>query len=104
MISGPFDCSLGYNPAKMNNQREGEDFFYGVYGAANEGVLTKIRRETYGEDLGQFSWITADELRKFLRNLDLNAYSHVLDVACGSGGPAFFTAQTLGCHGPASKF
>ena len=82
----------------MNNQREGEDFFYGVYRASNEGVLTKIRRETYGEDLGQFSWITADELRKFFRKLDLNADSHVLDVACGSGGPALFTAQTLGCH------
>ena len=47
----------------MNNQREGEDFFYGVYRASNEGVLAKIRRETYGEDLGQFSWITADELK-----------------------------------------
>ena len=23
----------------MNNQREGEDCFYGVYGASNEGVL-----------------------------------------------------------------
>jgi ubiquinone/menaquinone biosynthesis C-methylase UbiE len=82
----------------MNNQREGEDFFYGVYGALHEGVLTKIRRETYGEDLGQFSWITADELRKFFRKLDVDAESYVLDVACGSGGPLLFTVQTLRCH------
>jgi len=82
----------------MNNQREGEDFFYSAYRESNEGVLAKIRRETYGEDLGQFSWITADELRKFLRQFNLNFESRVLDVACGSGGPALFTAQTLGCH------
>ena len=82
----------------MNNEREGEDFFYGVYRASNEGVLAKIRRETYGEDLGQFSWITADELRKFFRKLNLDVESRVLDVACGSGGPALFTAQTLGCQ------
>jgi cyclopropane fatty-acyl-phospholipid synthase-like methyltransferase len=82
----------------MDNQREGEDFFYGVYRASNEVVLAKIRRETCGEDLGQFSWITADELRKFFRKLDLDIESRVLDVACGSGGPALFTAQTLGCQ------
>jgi ubiquinone/menaquinone biosynthesis C-methylase UbiE len=82
----------------MNSQRKGEDFFYGVYRASNECVLAKIRRETYGEDLGQFSWITADELRKFLHQLNLNSESHVLDVACGSGGPALFIAQTLGCQ------
>jgi cyclopropane fatty-acyl-phospholipid synthase-like methyltransferase len=82
----------------MNTQRESEDFFYGAYRAANEGVLAKIRRETYGEDLGQFSWITADELRKFFRKLELDAGSHVLDMACGSGGPALFTAQSIGCQ------
>lgn len=82
----------------MKNQSEGESFFYNVYGASDEGVLTKIRRETYGEDLGQFSWITADELRRFFCKLELDAKSRLLDVACGSGGPAFFAAQTLGCQ------
>lgn len=72
--------------------------FYDSYGAWEGSVHAQIRRETYGEDLGQFSWITADEFRKFFRQLNLKADSHVLDVACGSGGPAIFTAQTVGCH------
>ena len=61
-------------------------------------MLGEIRRETYGEDLGQFSWITSDELRKFLGRLQLTADSHVVDVACGSGGPALFIAKTTGCR------
>jgi SAM-dependent methyltransferase len=47
--------------------------------------------------MGQFSWTTADEFRRFFRQLELTAESHVLDVACGSGGPALFTAQITGC-------
>lgn len=53
-----------------------ETIFY-VYGEFDRTVLGEIRRETYGEDLGQFSWLTADELRKFLGRLKLNAKSHV---------------------------
>ncbi len=52
----------------------------------------------YGEDIGRFGWITADELRSFLVRLQLGADSHLLDVACGSGGPAVFMAQTTGCR------
>ena len=75
----------------------GSSTFYS-YGDFDHGILAEIRRETYGEDLGQFSWITADEFRKFFRQLELDARSRVLDVACGSGGPAIFVAQTTGCH------
>ena len=71
--------------------------FY-TYGDFDHGLLAEIRRETYGEDLGQFSWITAEEFRKFFRRLELDARSRVLDVACGSGGPAIFVARTTGCH------
>jgi SAM-dependent methyltransferase len=71
---------------------------YSAYGDFEQDILAQIRRETYGEDIGQFSWITADEFRRFFHRLDLHAGSHVLDVACGSGGPAIFMAQTTGCH------
>ena len=77
-------------------ERQGSIFY--VYGEFEQDVLREVRRETYGEDIGQFSWITADEFRKFFRQLDLDAESHLLDVACGSGGPALFAAQTIGCH------
>ena len=74
-----------------------DSIFY-VYGEFDRGVRAEVRRETYGEDLGQFSWTTADELRKFFTRLQLNADFHVLDVACGSGGPALFLADTVGCR------
>ena len=70
--------------------------FY-AYGEFGQGVLAEIRREAFGEDIGQFSWIIADELRRFLAELQLTENSHLLDVACGSGGPALFAAETLGC-------
>ena len=76
-------------------EREGSMFY--AYGEFDQGVLATVRRETYGTDIGQFSWITADEFRKFFRQLDLSAKSHLLDVACGSGGPALFAAETMGC-------
>jgi SAM-dependent methyltransferase len=72
--------------------------FYSAYANFEQAVLAQVRSETYGEDIGQFSWLTADEFRRFFSRLDLDANSDVLDVACGSGGPAIFMAQTTGCH------
>jgi SAM-dependent methyltransferase len=56
-----------------------------------------IRAEVFGEDIGQNSWLTADELRVFCEWLELSASSEVLEVASGSGGPALFMAATTGC-------
>ena len=85
---------------KLTNE-EGErraDSIFSAYAHFEQDILAQIRRETYGEDIGQFSWLTADEFRGFLHLLDLDAGSYVLDVACGSGGPAIFMAQTTGCR------
>src|SRR3954469_16265600 len=78
--------------------KHGGTFFDAAYNKADRTILAEIRRETFGEDIGQFSWITADELRKFCGRLQLTADSHLLDVACGSGGPAMFIAQSTGCR------
>ena len=42
--------------------------------------------------------MTADEYRRFFRLLELNQDSHVLDIACGSGGPALYMARETGCR------
>ena len=60
-------------------------------------VLAQVRAETFGEDIGQNSWLTADEYRKFFEWLRLSPSSSVLDVGSGSGGPALFLARTVGC-------
>jgi SAM-dependent methyltransferase len=63
---------------------------------AGFGVRDQVRQATYGDDIGQSGWVTADELERFADWLGLNRESHLLDVGCGSGGPALRLAETSG--------
>ncbi|WP_165231245.1 SAM-dependent methyltransferase [Aquisphaera insulae] len=74
------------------------DLYGTAYGNFAEDVLTQVRRDTYGEDFGQSSWVTGIEYRRFFQLLKLAAADHVLDVGCGSGGPALFLAREAGCR------
>jgi ubiquinone/menaquinone biosynthesis C-methylase UbiE len=67
-----------------------------LYASAYAGLdaRDRVRRETYGEDLGQSSWMTVDELDRFGEWLELNSGSRLLDVGCGSGGPVLHLAET----------
>ena len=64
---------------------------YSQFGAA---LSAQLRQEIYGEDIGQNSWLTADEYRTYAAWLALSTDMHMLEVACGSGGPALFLART----------
>ena len=61
---------------------------YSTYSNFTERVLAAIREETFGVDIGQNSWLTADEYDRFIAWLDLEPEQHALEVASGSGGPA----------------
>jgi SAM-dependent methyltransferase len=61
-------------------------------------LLEEIRKETYGVDIGQNSWLTADELERFVDWLRAPPGGHVLEVGSGSGGPAIHVARTTGCR------
>jgi SAM-dependent methyltransferase len=74
------------------------DLFDSTYQHFNEEVLDAIRKDTFGTDIGQNSWVTVDEYDRFLRWLDVAASKHVLEVASGSGGPALYLARTTGCR------
>jgi cyclopropane fatty-acyl-phospholipid synthase-like methyltransferase len=69
-----------------------------VYGDFGSGAEAAVRRETYGEDLGQSSWLTAAEWLGFADRLGVDAGSHVLEVGSGSGGPAVYLALERGCR------
>lgn len=68
------------------------------YDRLNEEVYQSIRRETYGDDLGQTSWITTDECQQFCAWLGIRAEHRLLEVACGSGGVAAHIAETTGAE------
>jgi SAM-dependent methyltransferase len=67
------------------------------YGNFQTELYAEIRREAFGEDIGQSSWLTADEQDRFLGLLQLSQGKRLLDVACGSGGPALRIARKTGC-------
>ena len=74
------------------------NFYNLTYGNFAHPVLAEIRQETFVHDIGQNSWLMVDEFEQYIHWLDLTSASHVLDIASGSGGPALFLGQIVGCH------
>jgi SAM-dependent methyltransferase len=69
-----------------------------VYSDYSGDAELAVRRETYGEDLGQSSWLTASEWLGFADALGITAETNVLEVGSGSGGPAVYLAAKRGCQ------
>jgi hypothetical protein len=68
---------------------------YGAsYGHFTSDVYSEIRRQAYGKDIGQNSWLTLDELERFISFLNLTTSSRVLDVGCGSSRPRTCSPRT----------
>ncbi|MDQ2766361.1 MAG: class I SAM-dependent methyltransferase [Gemmatimonadota bacterium] len=74
------------------------DLYDRAFGDFFSPVQTAVRRETYGEDLGQTSWITAPEWLRYAEQLAIGEGSDVLEVGSGSGGPAIYLAEKRGCR------
>ena len=69
------------------------------YSDFDSPLMRKLRQEAYGEDIGQHSWVTVDDLRRDIGRLALSPSSRVLDLGCGPGGPLVFLLQVIGCTG-----
>ena len=67
------------------------------YSNFNAQLYKAIRTEVYKNDIGQNSWITADEQDMFIEWLNLNGSKRLLDVACGSGETTLRIHQLTKC-------
>src|SRR5262249_50380557 len=74
------------------------DLYNNVYSGFGSDAEVAVRRQTYGEDIGQSSWMTAGEWLRFADQLGVTAASEVLEVGSGSGGPAIYLAVKRGCR------
>jgi SAM-dependent methyltransferase len=74
------------------------DLYNNVYSGFGSDAEAAVRRQTYGEDIGQSSWMTASEWLRFADQLGVTANSNVLEVGSGSGGPAVYLALKRGCR------
>jgi len=83
----------------MTDNKESPNRYDPLYATFDSPLMEQVRREAYGEDIGQHSWVTADELRSDIERLDLNASSRLLDLGCGPCGPLVFAVRASGCRG-----
>jgi SAM-dependent methyltransferase len=80
------------------NSEEVVDLYSASYGGFASETYAEIRREAFGEEIGQNSWLTRGELHRFASELELGRSSRVLEVGCGSGGPALHLVRSTGCE------
>src|SRR5688500_704360 len=74
------------------------DLYDNVYGDYASQAETAVRRDAFGEDIGQSSWITAADWLGYADRAGVVAESDVLEVGSGSGGPAVYLATARGCR------
>lgn len=89
-------CTIRAMESKGSPLAAGYDSFYRDF---DSPLMRKIRREAYGEDIGQHSWVGAEELRSDIHRLELSPSSRFLDLGCGPCGPLTFIVSTVGCPG-----
>jgi SAM-dependent methyltransferase len=84
----------------MSSSTDSERPGYGdLYRDFDSPLMQQLRSEGYGRDIGQHSWVTAEELEENVARLQLSPSSRLLDLGCGPGGPLTFLANLAGCHG-----
>jgi SAM-dependent methyltransferase len=75
------------------------DGYDASYRSFDSPLMRRLRSAAYEEDIGQHSWVGADELRADIRRLELSAASRLLDLGCGPCGPLTFVLANVGCRG-----
>jgi SAM-dependent methyltransferase len=76
----------------------GFDFYGPQYARFSSALAAELRREVYGEDVGQQGWRTAVEQAEIASLLRLGANARVVDVGCGAGGPSLALVARTSCR------
>lgn len=85
------------NMSSPLDSRPSVNYYDANYGNFHSQLYAEIRREAFGEDIGQSGWQTAAEQDQFLQAISLTHGKKLLDVCCGSGGPVLRLAEKTGC-------
>lgn len=81
--------------APAESEDRGYDDFYRDFDLP---LMQRLRVEAYGKDIGQHSWVTAEDLEEDVPRLALSRTSRVLDLGCGPCGPLAFIAGQVECQ------
>jgi len=69
-----------------------------LYREFDSPLMQRLRREAYGRDIGQHSWVTAEELEEDIARLQLSRASRLADLGCGPCGPLTFVTRQVRCQ------
>ncbi len=87
----------------MTPKQDGQGYD-AIYREFDSPLQRELRREAYGRDIGQHSWVTAEELEADIARLQVSRDSRVLDLGCGPAGPLTFLVAQAGCHAVGADF
>lgn len=79
-------------------KKEVVDLYGASYGGFANDTYAEVRREAFGEEIGQNSWLTREELDGFISELKLGPASRLLEVGSGSGGTALHVVRSADCE------
>jgi SAM-dependent methyltransferase len=69
-----------------------------LYEHFDSPLMRQLRAEAYGQDIGQHSWVTAEDLLADIPKLKLSPESRLLDLGCGPGGPLTYIVGQTKCQ------
>lgn len=78
-----------------------QDAYEAFYREFDTSLMRSVRRQAYGEDIGQNSWVSAEEVLRDGHRLGLGASSRLLDLGAGPCGPLTWLIAKTGCAGTA---
>jgi SAM-dependent methyltransferase len=84
--------------AALTETKDNHAFYSTQYARFGSPLAAEVRRAAYGVDLGQQGWRTLAEQAEIAELINERSPCHLLDIACGSGGPSLALASSTKCR------